>query len=105
MLSRSVSMGSMRKVPMLTLRESMPPADVRRRGSWLRSDRRRGVERGHDLARAEPQGAVEAVAELGGGVDSEGAVDRGGQVGRPEAPGDRVGAQPVGLADQLAPDD
>ena len=53
----------------------------------------RRVERRHHLARAEPQGAAEAVAELGGRVDAEGVVDRRGEVGRAEGPGDRVGAR------------
>ncbi len=43
-----------------------------------RSDRRGRVERGHDLARAETNRAAQAVAQLGLGVDAQGAVDRGG---------------------------
>ena len=72
----------------------------------LRGPLNRGcrIEGRHHLARAEPQGPAQAVAELGCRIDSEGMVDRRGQVGRPERLGDRISPQAVGLADHLSPD-
>ena len=54
------------------------------------------VERLDDVARAEAERAVEAVADFGVGVDAEGLVDRRGEVRRAEGLGDGVGPEPVG---------
>ena len=48
------------------------------------------------------QGAAELVADLAGGVDAEGVVDRRTQVGREVAARGGIGGDLVGLADHLA---
>ena len=60
------------------------------------------VKRCDQLAGAKSLRAAEAIAQLGGRVDAQGVIDGRREVGRAEAARERVGAQAVGLADQLA---
>jgi hypothetical protein len=63
---------------------------------------RRGEERRDRFAGAQPDRSVQAIANLGGRIDSEALVDGRGKIGRSVGAAGGIGADLVGTADGLA---